>query len=238
MVTCMAVRHTLVWRMVYFLHSTQTCRNSVLLIGGAMPQSTPLPHPQGPRPHSPSPAIFLLRCNHLNLNPFCSEVEVFSWEWFCLSLRTPGHFTVSGDFRVDIHGRQSCSVGAVCESALRICGEPLPSPSRHLHMFLTWSALHRPGHGDETFLFTLCGNSLKSEVNSPLSSVALRVCSPLPRGNWRQTLLFVLLKMFPRSSRRFALISLSFYFSVVVLFCLIRLFFSNQTKGSWFSSGV
>lgn len=32
----------------------------------------------------------------------------------------------------------------------------------------------------------------------------------------------ILLKMFPRSSRRFALISLSFYFSVVVLLCLIR----------------
>lgn len=42
--------------------------------------------PQPPRPHSPSPAIFLLRCNHLNLNPSCSEVEVFSWERFCLSL--------------------------------------------------------------------------------------------------------------------------------------------------------
>lgn len=86
MFTCMAVRHTLVWRTVYFPHSTQTCRNSVLFIGGAMPQSTPLQHPNPPRPHSPSPAIFLLRCTHLNLNPSCSEVEVFSWERICLSL--------------------------------------------------------------------------------------------------------------------------------------------------------
>lgn len=68
-------------------HYTRTFGNSVPLIGGAILCNTPPTSlPSLIAPQRSSPAILLPRCSHLNLNPSCSEVEVFNWDWFCPSL--------------------------------------------------------------------------------------------------------------------------------------------------------
>lgn len=113
MFTCMAVRHTLVWRTVYFPHSTETCRNSVLFIGGAMPQSTPLQHPNPLQATQPLPSYLLAQVQSFKLESILLWGRGFQLGAILLIPPTPGHFTVPGDFRVGIHGRQSCSVGAV-----------------------------------------------------------------------------------------------------------------------------